>query len=235
MVHGVSEPGSVWITRVTFLRGDHVLPDLPAARRILSQAGSARDVQERLVGGAVTAINTAIRAHRLAVGDPLLGEVAAHLAYAARIGVGSADEVARGRFEHALEFVPNNAPRWHERLPSTEAVAAALAGRQPLLEADELVLRLAMDFSVGRERLAAVQLPVAIELMISEVTGPGSLGRDRTEMQALSATAAALAEKGRSASLEHRDHEAMAEVIRTLSGLSARIRSAAVLPSADTG
>jgi hypothetical protein len=153
--------------------------------------------------GAVTVLNRALHAHRVAAADPYVTEVSAGRALVARVGYGSGDEVVDGRFGEARE-VPvsgHGRPRRSMEAPE-ERFAALLGGREDVLPAEELVLRARADLNAGRVAEAALQARVAIEaLLAARVAAPesgaagGSLGAHR-EAIAAAANAALSGEMG---------------------------------------
>lgn len=224
-VRGEDASDPVWITRITYLRGDHVRRDDQSAREALGAIRADRGLQEELVAAAVLVTNTAIRAHRVATGDPSLPEIGTAAARRIRIGAGSADEVARGRFAEALALTTPNAPGWHAQLPPAEALAAVLCGRTKLLEADELILRVAGDLGARRARLAALALPSAIALLLAEAPQDEMGAERRATVLALQPQAAALAE--RALLDEPRDPaelQWLADAVRSLWDLSSTVR-----------
>ena len=56
------------------------------------------------VDGAVAVLNRALRAHRAATADPYVAEVSRDRALVVRLGYGSGDEVADGRYGEAMEL-----------------------------------------------------------------------------------------------------------------------------------
>jgi hypothetical protein len=225
-VRGDDEADPVWLTRITYLRGDHVRPDQRSARDALDTVRGDRDLQEELVAVAVLVTNTAIRAHRVAVGDPTLPEIGVAAARRIRIGAGSADEVARGRFADAIALTTPNAADWHSSMPPAEALSAVLAGRIPLLEADELILRVAGDLGARRTRLAALGLPAAIALLLEEVTTQDEAVADsRTTVAALQTDAAALALRALDGvPCDAEELQWLADAVRSLWDLSSKAR-----------
>ena len=125
---------------------------------------------------AVGVLNRALHAHRVASADPYVTEVSASRALVARIGYGSGDEVADGRFSEAREL-PATGPRRPRRSMEApeERFAALLGGREEVLAAEELVLRARADLNAGRFDEAALQARVAIEaLLAAQVASPDS-------------------------------------------------------------
>jgi hypothetical protein len=120
-------------------------------------------------------INRALQAQRLAAADPYVRDVTPAQALVTRIGWGSGDEVAEGRFAEAWEL-----PRERRRIRRSmeapeERFAAILGGREPALAAEELVLRARADLDAGRIREAALEARVALEALLAEL--PDAAGR----------------------------------------------------------
>ena len=120
------------------------------------------------VASAVSVLNRALRAHRAASADPYVSEVSRDRALVVRIGYGSGDEVADGRFDEAIElprFVRRRVKRSMEA--PEERFAALLGGREEIHPAEELVLRARADLNAGRPAEAALQCRVAIEALLA--------------------------------------------------------------------
>jgi hypothetical protein len=154
---------------------------------------SSVDLEPEL-DAAVAVLNRALHAHRVATADPYVTEVSADRSLVVRIGYGSGDEVADGRFGDAREL-PVSGPRRARRSMEApeERFAALLGGREEVLPAEELVLRARADLNAGRLAEAALQARVAIEaLLAARVASPdsgaagGSLAAHR---EAIAATA----------------------------------------------
>ena len=120
------------------------------------------------VDSAVAVLNRALRAHRAAAADPYVAEVSAERALVVRIGYGSGEEVADGRYGEAVElprFVRQRVKRSMEA--PEERFAALLGGREEIHPAEELVLRARADLNAGRPAEAALQSRVAIEALLA--------------------------------------------------------------------
>ena len=147
---------------------------------------SSADLDEELEA-AVAVLNRALHAHRVASADPYVTEVSAARALVARVGYGSGEEVADGRFGDAREMPAAGARRARRSMEAPEErFAALLGGREEVLPAEELVLRARADLNAGRLAEAALQARVAIEALLaarvaSEESGAagGSLGAHR--------------------------------------------------------
>lgn len=220
---------AIWLNRVTYVRGDHVVAGLADGQRALGAIAGDRAVQDRLVAAAFAVTNVAIRAQSIADADPSLGDVHAHHVWKTRIGCGEASRVATGLLDEAFALRPAPPPRWQERLPSAEVVACVLGGRGRLLAADELLLRIAADIDAGRIVLAAAQLPAAIAL--AEVELPG-LELQQVSSGDLRRRGAELAGNAARGDLEAGDRQWLTETVRQLWAATAAQR-AAQLADAD--
>jgi hypothetical protein len=118
--------------------------------------------------GAIVVLNRALRAQRAAAADPYVAEVSADRALVVRIGYGSGDDVASGRYGEAVEL-PRSGDRQVKRSMEApeERFAALLGGREEIHPAEELVLRARADLNAGRLAEAALQARVAIEALLA--------------------------------------------------------------------
>jgi hypothetical protein len=91
-------------------------------------------------------------------------------ALACRIGYGSGEAVAEGRFADAIELPRAGArrPRRSMQAPD-ERFAALLGGREEPLLAEELLLRARADLNAGREREAALEARIALEALVADL------------------------------------------------------------------
>jgi hypothetical protein len=119
-------------------------------------------------------LNRMMRAHKAAAGDPWGVEVSAGHALVVRVGYGSGDLVAEGRYDDAVELPrPDITEIAHGRrgaaLGPGERLAAILSGRDELLACEELVLRARADLEAHRPREAALQARIALEALLAEL------------------------------------------------------------------
>jgi hypothetical protein len=126
---------------------------------------------------AVRRLNRVLHAQRVATADPYAGDVTADRALIARIGYGSGEEAADGRFAEAWEL-PRERRRTRRSMEAPEErFAAILGGREQALACEELVLRARADLDAGRVREAALEARVALEALLAELPG-GTDGLD---------------------------------------------------------
>jgi hypothetical protein len=127
-------------------------------------AGADHDSE---LADAVAVLNRALHAHRVASADPYVPELSAERALVVRIGYGSGDEVAEGRFGECVELPGSGRRRARRSMEAPEErFAMLLSGREEALPAEELVLRARADLNAGRVREAALQARVAIEALL---------------------------------------------------------------------
>jgi hypothetical protein len=130
--------GSAWLAAVTRDRG--------------------RGVEE--IRTATRIVNRALNALRAEAGDPLVQEIGATKALAIRLGHGTGDELAEGRWTEASELPPPRRGRLDDVDPQSR-VAAVLAGRDEVHPAETLILRARLDAQQGRHAEALYGLRAA--------------------------------------------------------------------------
>jgi hypothetical protein len=186
--------------------------------RWLDGLAGDRDALDAEAADAARELNTVLRAHRAAAADPYVRDVAPHGATAVRVGYGSGEEVADGRFSEARELPPPAAHsrirRRSEALAPDERLAALIGHREEALTCEELVLRARMDLDAGRPREAALQARVALEAALAELgSGGAELGDVRDDV-ARAANEALAGEPG--AGLQERVAAAVAAIERAI-------------------
>lgn len=133
------------------------------------------DAREAEVQAALRELNAVIRAHRAAAADPYAREVGRWQANAVRVGYGSGDQVADGRWAEAYELPePRERVRRAEGLMPQERLASILGGSGRALAAEDLVLRARLDLDGDRPREAALQARIALETLLAELPGAAS-------------------------------------------------------------
>ncbi len=188
-------PSPVATSRVTLI-DTLALEGRQAAERWLRGADL-----EALAADAVARLNRVLHAQRVATADPFMREVALSRALVVRVGYGDGEHVADGRWQSALELHSGRGRSALSRvsLRPQERLAAVLAGRDPVLACEELVLRARGDLDAERWREAALQLGVALDAALAELepwreqAGIGArldeLALRRNEVQAVAASA----------------------------------------------
>ncbi|HTA34806.1 MAG TPA: hypothetical protein VK721_15400 [Solirubrobacteraceae bacterium] len=174
------EPAPVSTSRVT------VIDPISLSAESQARAWLAELDREREVGAAVTVVNRVIHAHRIAVADPYVHEVAAAQALVIRAGWGEGEQVADGRWLHArglpwhdgrgavagpaaVRRGPGRDRSW--ALRPQERLAALLGARGAALVCEELALRAREDLDHGRLAHAALELDRALALAVPELHG----------------------------------------------------------------
>jgi hypothetical protein len=133
---------------------------------------------EAAIGAALRTANRVLRAHRIAVQDPYGGEIGRDAPLLARVGYGTGDGLAEGRWERALEVAPPARRRRRaQALRPQERLAALLAGRESIDVCEPLLLRARADLEAGRAREAALQLRIGLEALLAEL--PASAGAEQ--------------------------------------------------------
>jgi hypothetical protein len=171
---------------------DAELPTLPLARATavrafapfargeeaaawLAAATAEEESIDALVAEGIGLLNRALHAQAAAAADPHGAELSPVAAIRVRIGVGSGDQVASGRFTLAHD-VDVRAPASRRRrreaeLRPQERVAAVLGRRERIDACETLLLRARADLDAGRLREAALQLRVGLEALLVELQG----------------------------------------------------------------
>jgi hypothetical protein len=101
------------------------------------------------VKAATRIVNRALGAARAGAQDPLVQEIGASRALAIRLGHGTGDELAEGRWTEAIELPQPRAGRLDD-VGAQSRVAAVLAERDRVHPAETLLLRARLDAEQGR-------------------------------------------------------------------------------------
>ncbi len=157
------EPMPVTTTRVTTI--DAHPTALADAEAWLAAAGLAT------AETALATVARAVRAHRIASGDPSVHEPALAQALVVRAGYGAGEQVAGGRWSaaRALDTTPRRQVRRLLALRPQERLAELLGGRAAPFACEELTLRARHDVDHGQLREAALQLRLAFEAALAEL------------------------------------------------------------------
>ena len=127
---------------------------------------------ERETRAATAVLNRVLYAHRIATADPHTHEVAPAQALVIRAGWGEGEQLADGRWGHALElpWAPTKrAQRRAAALRPQERLAELLGARTRELLCEELALRARLDLDQGRLTHAAVELDAALAAALGEL------------------------------------------------------------------
>jgi hypothetical protein len=182
--------------------------------------------QADALSNAATVVNRVLRAQRLASADPYVRDISPESALVARVGYGTGDDVADGRWVEALE-VPVT-PRRQRRVAALrpqERVAALLGARDRALVCEDLTLRARADLDAGRAREAALQLRVALEAGIAELEGTGPAADMAERVGDLRAGRTAVGDAANAALRGELDTEQVEGLEKTLGRLEAALRA----------
>jgi hypothetical protein len=161
-------PGEIPVTRVT-VTGER-LDDAAQGTAWLKEmmASGGRGAEEVRI--ATRIVNRALSALRAGARDPLVQDIGATRALAVRLGHGTGDELADGRWTEAKELARPRRGRLDDVDPQTR-VAAVLAGRDEVHPAETLMLRARLDAQQGRRAEARHGLRAA-RAALQEHPGP---------------------------------------------------------------
>lgn len=170
LANSADEPGAVPLTRATVVRAEPFADD-GAAEDWLGELTRDPDTRDAFAAEGLALLNEAIHAQRAATMDPYLSELSPHQPAATRIGYGSGDELAAGRWTKAVDAPPEPGRRHRraEALRPQERVGAVLGRRDHVLACETLVLRARSDLDGGRPRHAALQLEPAARAVLAEL------------------------------------------------------------------
>ena len=171
-------PPEVPLTRLTMIPAE---PDeVGAATRELERVMGDPEAAEVEIGAALRTANHVLRGLRIATQNPYDHEIGREAALVARVGYGTGEGLAEGRWEKAFEVPPPARRRRRaQALRPQERLAAVLAGREPIDPCEPLLLRARADLEAERPREAALQLRVGLEALLAEL--PGAAGPDQEE------------------------------------------------------
>src|SRR4051794_9554545 len=188
------EQGAVDVTRATVIAAEDV--GEPQATAWLEQAAGT----ESALDEALAVLSRAVHAHRVAAADPYARALSREAALVVRVGYGTGDQVAEGRWQAAREITPPRARRARaSALAPQERLAALLAGRDAALACEELPLRARLAVDEGREREAALQLHAALEAALAELASWRDVGAMAGRLDELRGLAAGVEEAARTA------------------------------------
>jgi hypothetical protein len=216
-------------------RAEEAPPDAPIRRLTVIEPGAfassddaaawlkdAKDESagEQLVAEALGVVNQALHATALAAADPHPRELGVRATLAIRVGYGSGDEVAEGRWADALEL-PSVSARRERRadvLRSDERFAAIIGGREAPSPAETLLLRARADHDAGRDRELALQLRAAVDVLAAEIDAPAEVASRKAGTERAAQRAAG----------DDLDEATLAELAETLEICERAIRRRAV-------
>lgn len=189
-----AEPEPVPTARVTVVRAQPFASAEDAARWLEGVRGD-EEAREAESDDALRRVNAAIRAQRVAAGDPYLREVSLAQALVLRLGYGPGEGLADGRFMEAWEPPAERRATRRSMEAPEERFAALIGARERAAVAEELVLRARLDLDAGHPRESALQARVALEALLAEIglslpdAPRAALEADREAVAAAAATA----------------------------------------------
>jgi hypothetical protein len=221
------EPSPLPLGRATAIRAFSPFEAAAEAERWLERSSEAEDSPDAIVEEGIALLNRALYAQGVAAADPHVQELTPERAVAVRIGFGTGEETADGRYTAArdIDVRASGSSKRRQReqdLRPQERVAAVIGGRERLDACEILLLRCRADLDAGRVREAALQLRVGLEALLAElpnaVADPGH-EKDFGALQERRAEAGKAANKALQGDL---DPESLAAV-RALLEVSERI------------
>jgi hypothetical protein len=217
------EPEPVTTGRATVIDTAVPFPNAAAAAQWLRDAG------EEDAGRDLATLNRALHAFRLVTADPYLHPVQRSQLLVARIGYGAGEEVSDGRWSEARELLvrEGRTPRAKVLTPQAR-LAAVLGERERGLMCEELALRARVDVDHARFREAALQVHVALDAAIAELSVDPTarkLAERLAELRGQRDVIAAAAQSALGGELNDEEREA---VVFTLRRIEAALRARAV-------
>jgi hypothetical protein len=162
------EPEQVPVTRVTVT--GLAFDDASSGSAWLKQTISDRERGTQELRDATRIVNRALNAVRAEARNPLVQEIGVTKALAIRLGHGTGDELAEGRWTEASELPQQRRGRLDDVDPQSR-VAAVLAGRDEVHPAETLMQRARLDAQQGRDAEARYGLQAA-RAALREEPGP---------------------------------------------------------------
>ncbi len=183
---------SVSVARLTVVDADPIDADDPT--RWLAE----QDDDDAL-GAALAVLERLTHVYAVAAGEPRPRPLRRRDLSRALLAFGTGYEGADGSWSaHRLLLLPTHDHQRVRRsgrgLGSEERLADLLSGRDPVLAAEPLALRVAHDLDAGRFREAALQLRIAVEAAIAELEPWRAAPRVDGELQRLRDARGAVAE-----------------------------------------
>jgi hypothetical protein len=215
-------PTPVTTARATVVDAEPVSRE--EAERWLAAAGTEE------AEAALAVVARAVRAHRIASGDPAVREPSLAQALVVRVGYGAGEQVAHGRWSAARELPPVRATRRRRTagLEPQERMAALLGAHTRALACEELALRARQDLDAGQLREAALQLRAALAAALVELPADRDAAADMptrvTELREHVPAVAALAEEALAGALPSSAATTLGAVLQRLeAALRARV------------
>ena len=221
-VDTAESPSPVPTARATLIH-PRPLESAEAGEQWLERLRRDLDALNAEVDDGLRELNSILRAHRAAAADPYVREVGRSVANAVRVGFGSGDSVADGRYAAAYELPEaiRKDGRRAEAMAPLERLAGVLSGTEEVGVAEELVLRARLDIDAERPREAALQARIALEALLASLDAE-KVGDLPSYRQAVGQAANAALEGDLSPELATAVSEAVLEMRRALRRTSGR-------------
>jgi hypothetical protein len=220
------EPTPVSTSKATVIDVAEPIASADHARTWLAAAG-----EDELEAG-IAVLNRALHAFRLVTEDPYLHAVARGQAIAARVGFGAGEQVADGLWTDARELLHSQRRQRRSRVLAPQArLAAVLGGRESVLACEELALRAQLDLEHGRDRVAALQVLVALDAALAELAADPVADAIGDRLEELRAQRDAVTSAAQAALAGPLEDEQRSSVLFTLSRIVAALRARAALYS----
>jgi hypothetical protein len=216
-------PPALPLSRATAVRVAEPFASTEEAGGWLLASVDSEEAVDALVADGLALVNRALFAQAAASADPHMRALGALEANAVRIGYGSGEEVAEGRYSEAryVDVSETGASRRRRRadeLRPQERVAAVLGGRERVDACEPLLLRARADLDAARTREAALQLRVGLEALTVELDGALADPGHAEDMAALAADREAIGRAANAAlrgDLSAEDAAAVAAALET--------------------
>lgn len=216
--------------RATVISVGEPLVDDAHAGRWLSGAG------EMELEAGLAVLNRALRTFRVVSADPAIVLISRCHALAARVGYGAGEEVAEGRWSEAVSLPAVRVSRAERKrmLDPQARFAATLGGHDDTLVCEELALRARLDLDQGHAREAALQLRVALDAGIVELSADPAyaepLSERVAELRAVAPDVRAAADSAAAGELSDDERRAVeGALVRLESALRARAAAGAAV------
>jgi hypothetical protein len=152
------EPEQVPVTRVTVTGVS--FEDASSGSAWVKRTVADRELATKELRDATRIVNRALNALRAEARDPLVQEIGVTKSLAVRLGHGTGDELAEGRWTEATQIPAPHRGRLDDVDPQSR-VAAVLAGRDEVHPAETLMQRARLDAQQGRDAEARYGLQAA--------------------------------------------------------------------------
>jgi hypothetical protein len=184
-----TEPPFLPLARVTAVRAFESFDSAEDGAIWLRESVASEEAVDALVGEGIDLLNRALDAQAAASENPHAQHTGPERAALVRVGYGSGEDVAAGRFSVAHDIDVRGGTsrrrRREEELRPQERLAAVLAARERIDLCETLLLRARADLDAGRIREAALQLRIGLDALLIELAGALADPAHATDMATL--------------------------------------------------